>query len=108
MPCAGPSDGEERLDDLFDGRFPDGSPRTLNCSGMLKMGIGSSGVVEMIGPVFTVEAAHDDDDGKLIVRDSCVELDDMVSNAFRSSMIIGCRFSNSQYAARDSCSVVLV
>lgn len=68
------------------------------------MGTGSSGVVEMIGPV--VEEEYDD--GKLIAYDDCAELDDMVSNAFRSSMIIGCRFSNSQYAANDSCSDVRV
>jgi len=71
------------------------------------MGMGSSGVVEMIGPAVTVGGGHDDD-GKLIVCNGCVELDDMVSNAFRSSMITGCRFSNSQYAANDSRSDVLV
>jgi len=70
------------------------------------MGMGSSGVVEMIGPAVTVEEEHDD--GKLIVCGGCVELDDIVSNAFRSSMIMGWRFSNSQYAANDSCSDVLV
>jgi len=71
------------------------------------MGMGSSGVVEMIGPAVTVEE-EGHDDGKLMVCDDCVELDDMVSNAFRSSMIMGWRFSNSQYAANDSCSDVLV
>lgn len=71
------------------------------------MGIGSSGVVEMVGPVVTVEE-EGHDDGKLIACDGCVELVDMVSNAFRSSIIMGCRFSNSQYAASDSCSDVLV
>lgn len=74
------------------------------------MGIGGSGIAEMIGPTVTVEDDNDDgdDDGKLIVCDGCVELDDIVSSAFRSSMIVGCRFSNSQYAAEDSCSDVLV
>jgi len=59
------------------------------------MGMGSSGVAEMIGPVVTVEE-EEYDDGKLIVCDGCVELVDMVSNAFRSSIIMGCRCSNSQ------------
>lgn len=68
--------------------------------------MGSSGVVEMIWPAVLVEEVHDD--GKLIANDGCAELDDMVSNALRSSMIIGCRFSNSQYAANDSCSDVRV
>lgn len=68
---------------------------------MLKTGIGSSGVVEMAGPAALIEGEHDD--GKLIAYDGCAESDDMVSNAFRSSMITGCRFSNSQYAANDSC-----
>lgn len=63
------------------------------------MGIG--GVVEMVGPVVTVDE-DEHDDGKVIACDGCVELEDMVSNAFRSSMIIGCRFSNSQYAVNDS------
>lgn len=57
------------------------------------MGMGSSGVVEMIIPAVTVEEDEvdddDDDDGKLIVFDGCVEFDDMVSNAFRSSIIMG-------------------
>ena len=60
---------------------------------MLKVGMGSSGVAEMIGPVALVEG-HDD--GKPNVYDGWAESDDMVSNAFRSSMIMGCRFSNSQ------------
>jgi len=60
----------------------------------------------MIGPAVLVEELHDD--GKLIAYDGCAELDDMVSNAFRSSMMTGCRFSNSQYAANDSRSDVRV
>ena len=71
------------------------------------MGMGSSGVIEMIGPAVTIED-EDDGDGKLIVCGGCVELDDMVSNAFRSSMMVGCKFSNSQCAASDSCSDALV
>lgn len=70
------------------------------------MGIGSSGVVDMVGPAVIVEAECGD--GKLTVCGGCVELDDMVSKAFRSSTMIGCRFSNSQYAANDSCRDVLV
>ena len=74
------------------------------------MGIGGSGIVEIIGPGVTVEDDNDDcdGDGKLIVCGGCVELDDMVSNAFRSSMMIGCRFSNSQCATDNSCSDAVV
>lgn len=74
---------------------------------MLKMGMGSSGAVEITGPAAMVEP-EEYDDGKLMVCDCCVELDDIVSNAFKSSTMIGCRFSNSQYAANDSRSDVLV
>ena len=107
MPCASPSNGEERLDVLFDGRFRDDSLCTLNCSGMSKWGLKGSGVIEMTGPAVMVEE-EGHGDGKLIACDGCVELDDMVSNAFRSSIIMGCRFSSSQYAANDSCSDALV
>ena len=67
--------------------------------------MGGSGVAETIVPAVLVE---EHDDGKPIVYDGCAESDDMVSNAFRSSMIMGCRFSNSQYAANDSLSDVRV
>ena len=68
--------------------------------------MGSSCVAEMIGPTVLVEEEHDD--GKAIASGGCVEVDDMVSNAFKSSMMTGCRFSNSQYAANDSCRDVRV
>jgi hypothetical protein len=75
---------------------------------MLKVGMGSSGGVEMIEPAVTVEDEDDVDDGKLIVWTGCMELDDIVSNVFRSSMMVGCRFSNSQCATKDSCRDALV
>ena len=71
------------------------------------MGMGSSGVLEVIRPAVTAKGGEYDD-GKSIVCDGCAGLDVMVSNAFRSSMMMGCRFSNSQYAANDSRSDVLV